>query len=119
MADGIDKKIPRRILQFKSSVNSLFFLLANDSDKAGRKIPQGIDAVELTANTDPLAYKDGTPISSTSTREAIAQGDYTKFKLSYPGNEDAILKNVWEILNSSFLGVEFPPPPPSYSSSHQ
>jgi hypothetical protein len=76
-------------------------------DKAGRKIPQGIDAVELTANTDPLAYKDGTPISSTSTREAIAQGDYTKFKLSYPGNEDAILKNVWEIFTGKMIESVF------------
>ena len=76
-------------------------------DKAGRKIPQGIDAVELTANTDPLAYKDGTPISATSTREAIAQGDYAKFKLSYPGIEDAILKNVWEILTGKMIETIF------------
>ena len=39
MADGIDKKIPRRMLQFKSPVNSLCFLLANDSDKAEKKGP--------------------------------------------------------------------------------
>ena len=72
-------------------------------DKAGRKIPQGVDAVELTANTDPLAYSDGTPISATSTREAIAGGDYDRFKLSYPGIEDGILRNVWEILTGKMI----------------
>ena len=72
-------------------------------DKAGRKIPQGVDAVELTANTDPLAYSDGTPISATSTREAIAGGDYDRFKLSYPGIEDGVLRNVWEILTGKMI----------------
>jgi len=72
-------------------------------DKAGRKIPPGVDAVELTANTDPLAYPDGTPISATSTREAIAGRDYERFKLSYPGIEYGVLRNVWEILTGKMI----------------
>lgn len=72
-------------------------------DKKGRKIPQGVRAVELTANTDPLKYPDGTPISATSTRSAIANGDFNLFKQSYPGITDDILKNVWEILTGKIV----------------
>jgi hypothetical protein len=67
-------------------------------DKSGRKMPAGIDAVELTVAVDPLAYPDGTPISATAVRKAIADRDYETFKMSYPGQSDAVLKNVWQIL---------------------
>ena len=76
-------------------------------DKSGRKIPQGIDAIELTANADPIQYPSGEPISATATRQAIASGDYNTFKLSYPGIEDSILKNVWEILTGKMIESTF------------
>lgn len=76
-------------------------------DKSGRKIPQGIDAIELTANADPIQYPSGEPISATATRQAIASGDYNIFKLSYPGIEDSILKNVWEILTGKMIESTF------------
>ena len=66
-------------------------------DRKGRKIPQGIDAVELISNTDPLTYDSGEPISATSTRAAIAERDYDRWKQSYPGYSEEILKNVWQI----------------------
>ena len=76
-------------------------------DKSGRKIPQGIDAIELTANADPIQYPSGEPISATATRQAIASGDYNIFKLSYPGIEDSVLKNVWEILTGKMIESTF------------
>jgi len=76
-------------------------------DKSGRKIPQGIDAIELTANVDPIQYPSGEPISATATRQAIATGDYNIFKLSYPGIEDSVLKNVWEILTGKMIESTF------------
>ena len=76
-------------------------------DKSGRKIPQGVDAIELTANADPIQYPSGEPISATATRQAIASGDYNIFKLSYPGIEDSVLKNVWEILTGKMIESTF------------
>lgn len=76
-------------------------------DKAGRKIPQGVDAIELTANADPITYPSGEPISATATRQAIASGDYNVFKLSYPGLTDNILKNVWEIFTGKMIESTF------------
>ena len=72
-------------------------------DKSGRMIPAGVDAIELTANTDPIQYPTGEPISATSTRAAIAAGDYRRFKESYPGITDEILKNVWEIFTGKMI----------------
>lgn len=76
-------------------------------DKKGRKIPRGVDAIELTANTDPIAYPDGEPVSATSTRAAIADGDYRRFKESYPGVTDSVLKNVWEIFTGKMIETIF------------
>ena len=76
-------------------------------DKKGRKIPAGVDAIELTANADPITYPSGEPISATATRQAIADGDYNIFKLSYPGITDEILKNVWEIFTGKMVETIF------------
>ena len=76
-------------------------------DKKGRKIPQGVDAIELTANADPITYPSGEPISATATRAAISDGDYNTFKLSYPGITDEILKNVWEIFTGKMIESTF------------
>jgi hypothetical protein len=76
-------------------------------DKNGRKIPAGVDAIELTANADPITYPSGEPISATATRQAIADGDYNIFKLSYPGITDEILKNVWEIFTGKMIETIF------------
>lgn len=73
-------------------------------DKNGRKIPQGIDAVELNINADPLLYKNvndrlnGHPISATEVRNAIANRDYETFRASYPVQSDAQVRNAWQIL---------------------
>ena len=73
-------------------------------DKNGRKIPQGIDAVELNINADPLLYKNvnerlnGHPISATEVRNAIANRDYETFRASYPAQSDAQVRNAWQIL---------------------
>lgn len=76
-------------------------------DKSGRMIPAGVDAIELTANTDPIQYPTGEPVSATSTRAAIAAGDYRRFKESYPGITDEILKNVWEIFTGKMIETVF------------
>jgi hypothetical protein len=67
-------------------------------DKKGRKIPAGVDATELNLDIDPLLYKSGEPISASTVRAAIANNDYTTFRASYPNQNDAEVKNIWQIL---------------------
>jgi hypothetical protein len=67
-------------------------------DKNGRKIPQGIDAVELNINADPLLYDNGNPVSATDVRNAIANRDFETFRASYPQYKDALVKNAWQLL---------------------
>jgi hypothetical protein len=71
---------------------------ATIGDKKGRRIPQGIDATELSINVDPLAYENGQPISATTVRQSLMQDDYATFRASYPQYEDAYVKNAWQIL---------------------
>lgn len=70
---------------------------ATIGDKKGRKIPAGIDATELSIDVDPETYADGTPISATTVRQAIANRDYKTFCASYPQFKDAVVKNAWQI----------------------
>ena len=67
-------------------------------DKKGRQMPAGIDATELSVDVDPLAYKNGEPISATVVRNALVNNDYDAFRASYPNNNDAEVKNAWQIL---------------------
>lgn len=71
---------------------------ATIGDKKGRRIPRGIDAIELNINVDPLTYNNGAPISATIVRQTLADNDYETFRLSYPNNTDAEVKNAWQIL---------------------
>jgi hypothetical protein len=71
---------------------------ATIGDKKGRKIPMGIDATELSIDVDPETYADGTPISATTVRHAIANNDYETFRASYPQFKDAVVKNAWQIV---------------------
>jgi hypothetical protein len=71
---------------------------ATIGDKKGRKIPAGIDATELSIDVDPETYSNGTPISATTVRQAIANNDYETFRASYPQFKDAVVKNAWQIL---------------------
>ena len=48
-------------------------------DRKGRKIPVGIDAVELTVSVDPLKYDDGNAISASAVRAALNADAYSKF----------------------------------------
>ena len=67
-------------------------------DKKGRQMPAGIDATELSVDVDPLSYKNGEPISATVVRNALVNNDYDAFRASYPNNNDAEVKNAWQIL---------------------
>ena len=67
-------------------------------DKGGRKMPAGINVNPLEIDVDPLAYADGTPISASTVRKAIAEKDYETFAASYPGTKEAIVKNIWQML---------------------
>ena len=71
---------------------------ATIGDKKGRKIPAGIDATELSIDVDPETYADGTPISATTVRQAIANNDYETFRASYPQFKDSVVKNAWQII---------------------
>ena len=68
-------------------------------DRSGRTIPDGIDATELMVDIDPLTTTDGEPISASRTRANLS--DYNNFKQSYPQYSDAIVKNVFQILNGT------------------
>ena len=70
-------------------------------DKSGRKIPAGVDAVELTVSVDPLKYKDGKAISASTVRAALNADEYSKFKASYPGYDESIVKNIWQMLGGA------------------
>jgi hypothetical protein len=67
-------------------------------DKSGRKMPQGIDAIELSIDVDPINDATGNPISATTVRQALAQDDYETFRGAYPNLNDAIVKNIWQVL---------------------
>ena len=67
-------------------------------DKKGRTIPNGVDAIELSIDIDPLLYSNGVPISASTIRAALANNDYETFRASYPMQTDAEVKNVWQIL---------------------
>ena len=71
---------------------------ATIGDKKGRKIPAGIDATELSIDVDPETYANGTPISATTVRQAIANNNYETFRASYPQFKDAVVKNAWQIV---------------------
>jgi hypothetical protein len=70
-------------------------------DRNGRKIPAGVDAVELTVSVDPLKYEDGKPISASTVRAALNADAYSKFKASYPGYDESIIKNIWQMLGGA------------------
>jgi hypothetical protein len=67
-------------------------------DRTGRKMPAGIDAVELTIASDPVLYPDGSPISASTVRQAIADRDIEIIKQSYPGVNPAVVDNIVQIL---------------------
>ncbi len=67
-------------------------------DKSGRTIPTGVDAIELTVSGDPLKYKDGSPISASTIRNSLKNNDYDIFAASYPNYDEAIIKNIWQML---------------------
>ena len=69
-------------------------------DKTGRKMPAGIDATELNLDVDPITYKNGQLISASTIRAAITNKDYNTFRASYPAQNDAEVKNIWQILTS-------------------
>ena len=70
-------------------------------DRKGRKIPAGVDAVELTVSVDPLKYDDGNAISASTVRAALNADVYSKFKASYPGYDESIIKNIWQMLGGA------------------
>ena len=72
-------------------------------DRKGRKIPAGVDAIELTVSVDPLKYDNGNAISASTVRAAIANNDYETFTASYPGYDESIIKNIWQMLSSPSL----------------
>ena len=67
-------------------------------DKGGRKIPAGINVNPLEIDADPLTYANGNPISASTVRKAIADNDYQTFAASYPGTNEAVVKNIWQML---------------------
>lgn len=70
-------------------------------DRSGRKIPAGVDAIELTVSVDPLKYKDGNAISASAVRAALNADAYSKFKASYPNYDESIIKNIWQMLGGA------------------
>jgi hypothetical protein len=83
-----------RVKQFTPNVDKY----KEVGDKSGRKIPAGVDAVELMVDIDPLMSADGVPVSATSTRNSI--GNFTEFRKNYPQYTDHVVQQVHDILQS-------------------
>jgi hypothetical protein len=66
-------------------------------DKSGRRMPAGIDAVELNVDVDPI-QANGQPISATNVRQSLVDRNYEQFRVAYPQYKDALVKNAWQIL---------------------
>lgn len=66
-------------------------------DKNKRKIPAGIDAVELTVDVEPLTDENGKPISASTLRANL--NNYEVFRQGYPQYEDAVVKNIFQTVN--------------------
>ena len=62
------------------------------------QIPAGINVNPLEIDADPLTYANGNPISASTVRKAIADNDYQTFAASYPGTNEAVVKNIWQML---------------------
>ena len=67
-------------------------------DKKGRKIPAGVDAIEMSIDIDPLLFNDGSPISATTLRAAIADHNLESFKSGYPNTDENTVKQIWQLL---------------------
>lgn len=67
-------------------------------DKKGRMIPPGVDATELNIDVEPLTLPTGQPISASTVRLNLMKNDYNAFRKSYPNQNDAEVKNIWQIL---------------------
>jgi hypothetical protein len=67
-------------------------------DKKGRKIPTGVDATEMSIDIDPLLFKDGSTISATTLRAAIADHNLETFKAGYPNTDENTVKQIWQLL---------------------
>ena len=76
-------------------------------DKNGRRMPQGIDATELSVDVEPLTDAMGNPISATTVRQALVQNDYETFRTAYPNLKDALVKNIWQILRGQQESIIF------------
>jgi hypothetical protein len=71
---------------------------ATIGDKKGRQIPSGIDATLLAIDVEPLTYETGEPISATNVRQALQTRNYEEFRYAYPEQDEATVKNAWQIL---------------------
>jgi len=71
---------------------------ATIGDKKGRQIPSGIDATLLPIDVEPLTYETGEPISATNVRQALQTRNYEEFRYAYPEQDEATVKNAWQIL---------------------
>lgn len=64
----------------------------------------GVNVVELPISTEPLNYSgrtdtlNGKGISASVLRGDIRNKDFVNFKTNYPGTNDTILKNVFDVL---------------------
>lgn len=71
------------------------------SNKFGKNLPKGIEVIELPINVDPLTYPNGEPISATQARKDFKEGNYEKFKESFPELPDEKIKYIWDQLLKS------------------
>lgn len=69
-------------------------------------LPEGVEVIELPLDVSPMLYKDGTPISASSVREAIRNGDYDVFEKAYPNLPKSVPKYIWKRLNPKKEDIE-------------
>ena len=65
-------------------------------------VPEGVEIVELPIDVDPAEFINGPhkgePISASTIRRDILDGNYENFATGYPVNDDHEIKNVWDML---------------------
>ncbi|MCK9447112.1 hypothetical protein M0Q50_09700 [bacterium] len=80
----------------------------NFSDKKYAK-PNGVNIILLPINVTPLIYKNRTDdknnqsISSTILRNDVLNNDYNNFKSNYPGYDNNIILNIWNIIKNVII----------------
>jgi hypothetical protein len=74
-------------------------------------VPEGVSIEELAVNADPALFLDGPhkgqPISASTLRADVMEGDYEAFASGYPLNDEKQIKKVWDMLQGVVINESY------------